>query len=314
MNPSGRRREPMLKTLFKRAFYWTCLYAGSVWIRNTWLRFRRRTRCTVLLYHRVNNISLDNLTTSERRFIEHMEVLRQHYPVLGLSEAVAALRTGRYLGPNVVVITFDDGYADNHDVAAPILEHFGLPATFFVTAGLIETTRRFDHDAASPHRFANLTWEQIRSLAARGFEIGSHGMSHRNLARCPREEAQAEIVQSREILREKLGTPPRSFAYPFGGPRDITSEVLGEIRAAGFDLVTSAYGGVNMGRLDPGNVLRVGISDTFDVLAFRAKIEGIALQNIWSRMTGRGASRDSRNAAEAGLAPPPDPRRSREVA
>ena len=286
MNAAGRRREPVLKTLFKRAFYWTCLYAGPVWIRNTWLRSRRRTRCTVLLYHRVNNISSDNLTTSERRFIEHMEVLRQHYPVLGLSEAVAALRTGRYLGPNVVVITFDDGYADNHDVAAPILEHFGLPATFFVTAGLIETTRRFDHDAAAPHRFANLTWEQIRSLAARGFEIGSHGLSHRNLARCPREEAQAEIVQSREILSEKLGTPPRSFAYPFGGPDDITAAILEDIGAAGFDVVASAYGGVNTGRVDALNVLRVGVSDVFEPLAFRAQIEGVALQAIRRCVTG----------------------------
>lgn len=303
MNTAGRRREPVLKTLFKRAFYWTCLYAGPVWIRNTWLRFRRRTRCTVLLYHRVNNVSSDNLTTSERRFFEHMEVLRRHYPALGLSEAVAALRTGRYLGPNVVVITFDDGYADNHDVAAPILGHFGLPATFFVTAGLIETTRRFDHDAAAPHRFANLTWEQVRDLAARGFEIGSHGMSHRNLARCPREEARGEIVRSREILSEKLGTPPRSFAYPFGGPGDITPEVLADIGAAGFEIVASAYGGVNAGRMDPHNVLRVGVSDAFEPLAFRAQIEGVALQAIRSRVAGlrsRLDARGARGAAPAG--------------
>ncbi|HET8575943.1 MAG TPA: polysaccharide deacetylase family protein [Methylomirabilota bacterium] len=284
MNPRSRRPEPVLKRLVKRAFYWGCLYGGPVWLRNGWLRLWRRTRCTVLLYHRVNNVSSDNLTTSEQRFIEHMRVLRRRYPVLGLSEAVAALRAGHYLGPNLVVITFDDGYADNHDIAAPILQHFGLPATFFVTAGLMGTTRRFDHDADSPHRFANLTWEQIRSLAARGFEIGSHGMSHRNLARCPREDARSEIVRSRELLGEKLGTPPRSFAFPFGGSDDITAGLLDDITAAGFDVVASAYGGVNAGHVDPRNVLRISVSEAFDPLAFRAQIEGVALRSLRSRV------------------------------
>ncbi len=302
MNASRRRREPMLKTLFKRAFYWICLYAGPVSIRNAWLRLLRRTRCTVLLYHRVNDLSTDNLTTSVSRFIEHMTVLRKHYPVLSLSAAAGALAVGRYLGPNVVVITFDDGYADNHDVAAPLLEHFGLPATFFVTAGLAGTTRRFDHDAASPHRFANLTWEQVRSLAARGFEIGSHGMSHKSLAACQPDEARGEIVRSRDLLNEKLGTRPRSFAYPFGGPDDITPEIRDEVGAAGFEIVASAYGGVNAGRMDPRNVLRVGMSEAFEPIGFRAQIEGVALQAIRSRIAGLRARVDARSAHGAAAA------------
>ena len=161
-------------------------------LRNAWLRLRRQTRYTVLLYHRVNDLSQDNLTTSTRRFAEHLSILRRHYPVLSLSDALEAMRAGRYLGPNVVAITFDDGYADNHDSAAPILERFGLPASFFVTVGHVNTSRPMEHDARSPHQFANLTWEQIRSLDARGFEIGSHGWSHKNLARCPSEEARRD--------------------------------------------------------------------------------------------------------------------------
>lgn len=302
MKSADRRRESAFKALFKRAFYWICLYTGPIWIRNAWLRLRRRTRCTVLLYHRVNNVSTDNLTTSERRFIEHLAVLRKRYPVLSLSEAAEALGAARYLGPNVVVITFDDGYADNHDVAAPILQHFGLPATFFVTAGLMGTSRPFDHDASSPHRFANLSWEQIRSLAARGFEIGSHGLSHKNLARCTRDEARREIVQSRDILSEKLGKPARIFAYPFGGPDDITLEILDEIRAAGFEIIASAYGGVNVGGIDMLNVLRVGVSDAFESLAFRAQIEGIALQAIRRRIAGPPAGLEARGTASAALA------------
>ncbi len=297
----GTAPEPGLKRAIKGTFYRVCVTMGPVLIRNAWLRLRRRSRYTVLLYHRVNDVSKDNLTTSRDRFIEHLATLKRHYPVVSLSAALEASRIGHYLGPNVVVITFDDGYADNHDIAATILEHFGLLATFFVSARLVDTDLQFTHDAKSPHRFSNLTWRQVTSLGARGFEIGSHGWSHKNLARCPLEEARREILRSRDALKQRFGVPPRSFAYPYGGRGDITLEVLREIRAAGFQVVASAYGGANHGSLLPDNVLRVGVSNAFDAWALRAKIEGITFHAIrlylarwWvkPRRAGAGAQRE----------------------
>ena len=192
----GTAPESALKQALKGAFYRFCLLAGPVWLRNAWLRLRRRTRCTVLLYHRVNDTSRDKLTTSVNRFLEHLALLRSRYPVVTLQEAREALAAGNYLGPNVVVITFDDGYADNYECAAPVLEHFRLPATFFVTAGLIGTPRPFAHDGRFPHHFRTLTWDQVEGLAACGFSIGSHGMTHANLARCPLEEARRDRRES----------------------------------------------------------------------------------------------------------------------
>jgi peptidoglycan/xylan/chitin deacetylase (PgdA/CDA1 family) len=238
-----------------------------------------------LLYHRVNDTSRDKLTTSVNRFIEHLATLKRYYPVISLAEARTAFEAGRYLGPNAVVITFDDGYADNHDIAAPILEHFGFPATFFVSAGIVGTPVSFVHDAGSPYQFKNLTWSDVRSLAARGFEVGSHGLSHANLARSPLEMAKREIVDSRDILEKILGQRIRSFAYPFGGQADMTPAVVREVHDAGYELLQSAYGGVNVGRLDPSNVLRVGMSDRFDRWALRAEIAGISLQAIRQRWT-----------------------------
>jgi peptidoglycan/xylan/chitin deacetylase (PgdA/CDA1 family) len=274
----GTASEPAFKRALKAAVYRACVTIGPVVIRNAWLRLRRRSRYTVLLYHRVNDVSKDNLTTSVDRFIEHLSALKRHYPVISLSVALDASRGGPYLGPNVVVITFDDGYADNHEIAAPTLDYFGLPATFFVSAGLVDTDTRFAHDVKSPHRFSNLTWRQVTDLAARGFEIGSHGWSHKNLARYPLEEARREILRSRDALTQRLGIPPRSFAYPHGGREDISLEVLREIRAAGFQVVASAYGGVNHGSVLPDNVLRVGVSNAFDAWGLRAAVEGITLQ------------------------------------
>jgi peptidoglycan/xylan/chitin deacetylase (PgdA/CDA1 family) len=275
-----RRGESRAKRWAKLAFYWVCLTAGPIGFRNAWLRLRRRTRYTVLVYHRVNDISRDNLTTSIARFSEHMLTISKRYPVVRLQAAIDRGDSDEYPGPNVVIITFDDGYADNYEQAAPILERFGLPASFFVTAGFVGTASAFEHDARAAHRFENLTWDQVRSLAARGFEIGSHGMSHANLVRCPLDRARHEIRDSRAILQDKLGRSVRSFAYPFGGRSDVTPALLGEIRAAGYDVIASAYGGVNYDGCDPSNVLRAGMSQSFDPLSLRAQIEGVSLQNI----------------------------------
>jgi len=58
--------------------------------------------------------------------------LRRYANVVDLADAVSALRAGRRLPPRAVAITFDDGYRDNLDIAIPILEEYGLPATFFL--------------------------------------------------------------------------------------------------------------------------------------------------------------------------------------
>jgi peptidoglycan/xylan/chitin deacetylase (PgdA/CDA1 family) len=255
----------------------------------------------------VNDASKDKLTTSVNRFIEHLAMLRSRYPVVTLQAAREALAAGHYLGPNVVVITFDDGYADNYEWAAPILEHFRLAATFFVTAGLIGTSRPFPHDARFPHHFRTLTWEEVEGLAARGFAVGSHGMTHANLARCTLEEARREIVGSRDLIQHRLGAPVTCFAYPFGGRDDVTPVVISEMRAAGYEVVASAYGGVNLDRLDPSNVVRIGVSDAYDTWSLRAEIEGISLQGLrreWASPGEPGAV-DPSAAASAGSRTPP---------
>jgi peptidoglycan/xylan/chitin deacetylase (PgdA/CDA1 family) len=276
----GIRVEPAAKQFFKTMFYAVLLSGGPVALRNLILRLLRRTRYTVLLFHRVTDEARDHLTVSVGRFIEQLDCLSRRYKVMSLDQALDASRSRRFLGPNVVVLTFDDGYADNAERAAPLLEHFRLPCTFFVSAGIVGTERAFPHDSGSPYRFANLTWGQILRMHRAGFEIGSHSWSHLNLGRCSLDEARREIVSSRELLTRMLGVPAKAFAYPFGGADDVTPEAKREIVAAGFETVASAYGGSNVGVIDPLNVRRVAVNDTSDPLTLRAMIEGIDLANL----------------------------------
>lgn len=99
----------------------------------------RRGRLMILTYHRVLE-QPDPLLPSEpdaARFAAQMAVLASHCSVLPLPDAARQLREGN-LPPAAVSITFDDGYRNNLDVAAPVLRQFGLPATVFVMQNAIE--------------------------------------------------------------------------------------------------------------------------------------------------------------------------------
>lgn len=68
--------------------------------------------------------------------------LASRYRVISLPELSDALHTGRPLVPNFVVLNFDDGYASNFELAYPVLQEFGLPATIFLTTGFVDGTHR----------------------------------------------------------------------------------------------------------------------------------------------------------------------------
>jgi peptidoglycan/xylan/chitin deacetylase (PgdA/CDA1 family) len=94
---------------------------------------------SILIYHRVL-AEPDMLFPEEvdaRRFEQHLRLLQRWFQVLPLGEAVRRLAERRLPG-RAACITFDDGYADNAEVALPILQRYGIPATFFVTSGFID--------------------------------------------------------------------------------------------------------------------------------------------------------------------------------
>jgi len=100
---------------------------------------RPGSTAVILAYHRVANLGHDpwGISVTPRSFAEHVDVLRQHR-VVPLAELPAAAAGGAQRGGRVVAVTFDDGYRDNVDVAAPLLEQSTVPATFFLVAAQLE--------------------------------------------------------------------------------------------------------------------------------------------------------------------------------
>jgi peptidoglycan/xylan/chitin deacetylase (PgdA/CDA1 family) len=108
------------------------------------LRLRWAPHGVILLYHRVADTKDDPqlLCISPRNFREHLEVIRERYRPLSLQELVRSLEACR-LPERFVVITFDDGYADNLHNAKPLLAKAGVPATVFVSTGCLGGSQGF---------------------------------------------------------------------------------------------------------------------------------------------------------------------------
>ena len=115
-----------------------------------WHRLRYRLRCRmespalILMYHRVAVLPNDPhlLAVTPERFGRHLHAIRTHAAPMRLAELVGALRQGK-VPRRTVVVTFDDGYADNLEYAKPLLTQYGVPATVFLTAGQLGSTREF---------------------------------------------------------------------------------------------------------------------------------------------------------------------------
>ena len=209
-------------------------------------------RVVVLLYHQISSTA-PQASASPKGFRDHVAWLKDTCEVVPFRDVVHhANRTD--LDRPVVAITFDDGFADSYHHAWPILVEQSLPATFFVTTGLLDASEpivdRFRQllectDAET----AALSWDQVREIHASGMEIGVHTVSHANLAQERGAAVRWELVEAKNRVEQELGDHATSFAYPFGKPRHhVTPSTVSQVSEAGFEMAaTTSHRGVRPG-------------------------------------------------------------------
>lgn len=234
-----------------------------------------KPRISVLLYHRVSDDARDNLTVGVEQFDRQIALLSKHCHVLSIEEVLDCRSIPR-TGKPLVCVTFDDGYLDNYQNAAPILIKHQVPAAFFVSTGLIGTQERFPHDVRRGNPVIPLMrWDHLRTLRAAGFVIGSHTVSHINCAGEPEERVKGELETSLADLRRELGLERVIFAYPYGGREHMTDARLELVKQAGYAGCLSAYGGANVSQVSRFNVLRRGIHWEFSDRALLLECLGL---------------------------------------
>jgi peptidoglycan/xylan/chitin deacetylase (PgdA/CDA1 family) len=236
------KRESALRQAFKSAYFGVYKHAGLLRVHE-WLRHRScPPYVTVFLFHRVTDqIKPDGLTVTTSWFRAFCRLMRSKYHVVPVGEAMRQVHVGKIEARRTVAITFDDSYEDNFAAARTLHEH-GLPATFFIPTQYVGTDARFPWDAHLPP-LPNLTWDQIRQMAAWGHDIGSHSVSHPNFSRLSDDEALFEMAESRRVLTEQVGVPPRWFAFPYGGVPNFRPEQASLVAKAGYEGCFSALHG-----------------------------------------------------------------------
>ena len=136
----------------------------------------------------------------------------------------------------VLHVTFDDAFTSVVE-ALPALERLGVPVTVFACSQYARDGRPFDvpelaRDAAAlPAELATMDWGELRGLAERGVEIGSHTRTHPHLTRLSDEELELELRESRDVIEAELGRPCPFFAYPYG---EEDARVRRAVQAAGY--------------------------------------------------------------------------------
>ena len=118
---------------------------------------------------------------------------------------------------DAVAITFDDGFANFAEHAAPLLLAHGLPAALFVVSDHVGGTNAWGgRSEAGIPTLPLLDWNVLGELAASGIEIGGHTRTHRPLEMLASNELTDEIIGGGDIIMARLGCFPAAFAYPYG--------------------------------------------------------------------------------------------------
>lgn len=229
--------------------------AGVSWLRPPADGFR------VLMYHAIGTPALGDtlglFSLSPERFRQHMALLAgwQQGQVVDFDAAALSCDGCR------VAITFDDGYFDNLEVAAPILGELGLPFTIFVTSEFVRTGKA-----------GFLSPTALRALAALpGAQIGAHGANHVALTKCDEATLHNELTSSRHYLEDVLGSEVRTLAYPFGAAdRRVRDAAL----AVGYELGACSLAGINPHARDPLLLARTEIVSFDSERVFAQKLRG----------------------------------------
>jgi peptidoglycan/xylan/chitin deacetylase (PgdA/CDA1 family) len=181
----------------------------------------------VLCYHNLGVESKGRLLLAARQFEEQMRYLKaEGYRVVSLADLVQWLHLRQQLPRKAVVLTFDDGYKAFREHAYPVLKELGFSATLFVYTDYVGAGRNA------------LSWDDLKTLAAEGFDIQAHSKTHGDLRRAAAEtdvqyarRIDAELGEPLRLFQRHLGRRSPVLAYPYGRVDDA---LLPKVREHGY--------------------------------------------------------------------------------
>lgn len=293
----------------------------------------------ILMYHSVRaNPAEDQawvapgITHSTKVFASHMELVARQFNPVSLDQILLFLEGRMKLPRRPVAVTFDDGYLDNVQEAAPVLQRFAIPAAFYLATSVIgelevpwfcrvrhafltarasswqsseltwDLTTAVSRDAAMqvaydacatlagesqrrtvdrieqelqaecsrPARRLMMNWGEAKTLHRASHIVGSHTMTHPNLAHLLDEKLlRAELMESKRQIEAHLDAPVVHFSYPHPAlTPQWNQQTLEATRHAGYtSAITTTRGPVRRGA-DPLLLTRIGVPHSHNGFAW----------------------------------------------
>jgi peptidoglycan/xylan/chitin deacetylase (PgdA/CDA1 family) len=223
-----------------------------------------------LCYHAVAERWPAALSVTPEAFASQIRLLVERgYRGATFTEAVQ-----RPPAEKTLVVTFDDAYRSVINRAQPILAEYGIPGTVFTVTSFAGfdgpmTWPGIDGWLDGPYEpeLAPMSWNELGELAATGWEVGSHTVTHPRLTTIGDDELADELGRSREICAEHMGHECTSLAFPYG---DYDDRVVGAANAAGYSAAATLS--ARLHRPEPLRWPRVGVYHADDMHRFRAKV------------------------------------------
>jgi peptidoglycan/xylan/chitin deacetylase (PgdA/CDA1 family) len=227
----------------------------------------------VLCYHALSERWPADFAVSPAQLEQQLRhLLDRGFRGVTFTAAVTGPQSGR-----TVAVTFDDAYRSVLELAFPILDRLGLPATIFAPTAYVGSGRPMewpgiDEWAGGPHspELLPLSWEELRQVADAGWEVGSHSHTHPRLTQVDDTELERELGESREECERRLQRPCTSIAYPFG---DVDERVVTAAARSGYR--AGAALDVRSSRVQPLAWPRVGVSREDSFARFSRQVSPI---------------------------------------
>ena len=198
-------------------------------------------------YHRfVNKVRRPDTEITPAAFEAQMQELKdKQISVIKMQDFLAWKRGEKNIPAHSAIITFDDGWKSQIDLAWPIMQKFGYPLTLFIyTEGI------------KPGRYSggeSMSWEQLAEMRDAGVDIQAHSETHQDLRKPPYDRAtrhrlsqseyepwlENEVGGSKQIIEQKLGVKVNCFAVPYGYYNEHVKEVA---MKAGYEALFTVYG------------------------------------------------------------------------
>lgn len=215
----------------------------------------------ILLYHWIAVSPSDgpNYTSpyyvKPEMFDAEMKLLHDWgYTTITIDMLLKSIGEGADLPPRPMLITFDDGHLNNYTTAFPIMQKYGFTGVLYIVGNYVGVADYLNAD-------------QIKEMAAAGWEVGSHSMTHSDLTALEPQRQRMEVVDSKDFLEKTLGVPVKSIAYPFGLSN---SGVIDYAHFAGYSAGMSLGYTYDQGLGNIFTLQRRDIKGTYDIKQFAA--------------------------------------------